>query len=300
MARTGRGAKDEWLTLHDAAGQLGVHYMTAYRYVRLGRLAAVRDDGRWWVRKRDVEAHGRAGSKSSPGRGRTAFGRQRERLLRRLVAGDEAGAWAVLESARATGAGARDLYVRLLAPVLRRIGDDWASGSIEVGDEHVATATAQRLLGRLSHELARRGRRRGTLVLGVVSGDRHGLPLALLAGVARAEGFDVVELGADTPSESFVRAARAADRLVAVGLSVAIPDHEDEVAATVAALRAAVDVPVLVGGPAIDEAGAARLGADGWAPDAATAMDVLERLAVDGARAHRPAGGIEPGGAPRG
>ncbi|HEX6310849.1 MAG TPA: B12-binding domain-containing protein [Acidimicrobiia bacterium] len=279
MARTRtRSRGDEWLTLQEAARRLGVHYMTAYRYVRIGRLPAVSEEGRWWVRASDVEAHGRPGPESAPGRGRTASGRQRERLLRRLVAGDEAGAWAVLESARAAGAGARDLYVRLLAPVLHRIGDQWASGAIDVGDEHVATATTERLLGRLSQELARRGRRRGTLVLGVVPGDRHGLPLALLAGVARAEGYDVVELGADTPVESLVRAARAADRLVAVGVSAATPGHEEEAAAAITALRAAVDVPVLVGGPAIDEAGARRLGADGWAPDAAAAMDLVGEL----------------------
>ena len=273
---------DDRVTLHDAAERLGVHYMTAYRYVRMGRLDAVQEDGRWWVRQRDIDGFARRSPAAEAGRGRTSFGRQRERLQRRLLAGDEAGAWAVLETARAAGARGRDVYVQLLAPVMRKIGDDWSEGAIEVADEHLATVTVQRLLGRLSQQLGPRGRRRGTLVLGVVPGDTHALPVGLLAGVARAEGYDVLDLGADTPVESFAHMVRGADRLLAVGVSASTPGREQQLADVVAAVRKETDVPVLVGGHAVDEQLAAKVGADGWAPDAALAMTRLTELLATG------------------
>ncbi len=47
---------DELITLNEAADRLGVHYMTAYRYVRTGRLHGVKDGTEWRVRASDVEA----------------------------------------------------------------------------------------------------------------------------------------------------------------------------------------------------------------------------------------------------
>ena len=46
----------ETLSLHEAAAELGVHYMTAYRYVRLGMLPAHREGRSWRVLRTDLEA----------------------------------------------------------------------------------------------------------------------------------------------------------------------------------------------------------------------------------------------------
>ncbi len=47
--------RDEGLTLHEAAAELGVHYMTAYRYVRLGQLDAVKRSGTWRVSRAELD-----------------------------------------------------------------------------------------------------------------------------------------------------------------------------------------------------------------------------------------------------
>ena len=65
--------------------------------------------------------------------------------------------------------------------------------------------------------------------------------------------FTVVDLGADTPPESFARAARDAHRLHAVCLGASAPDLDEAISATIGAVKAAgVTVPVLVGGGAVD------------------------------------------------
>ena len=274
----------EAMTLQAAADALGVHYMTAYRYVRLGLLPATKVAGSWEVPHAEVD---RLLAERAPEQGaRPAGGRAVQpapwaaRLEARLRAGDERGSWGVVEGALSSGMEPPEVYVDLLVPALRGIGDAWAAGDIDVGVEHRASVIAMRLIGRLGPRFNRRGQTRGSVVLGAPAGDRHGLPSALLADLVRGIGFTVADLGADTPLDSYVRAAEAAERLVAVAVGVTTPENDGEVRKLADALhRALPGVPVLIGGAAVrDDAHARELGADGWAPDGPAALALLEQV----------------------
>jgi excisionase family DNA binding protein len=268
------GAVAETISLKEAASRLDVHYMTAYRYVRNGRLPAHKVGDMWRVDPADLGAlrptSGRAPAKrGSPDRGET-----RNRLEGRMLAGDEAGAWSIMEAAGAAGASPEDILTALLAPVMDHIGKAWSSGDLSIADEHRATAVAQRLVARLGPSFVRPGRRRGTVVLGSVAGDSHALPSAILSDLLRGEMFEVLDLGPNTPAESFVATAASADRLHAIGVCVSDSALLDSIPAFVRAVRAGVPgVPIYVGGGAIEsEAGATAVGSDGFA---ATTTDVV-------------------------
>jgi excisionase family DNA binding protein len=272
------------LTLHEAADRLGVHYMTVYRWVRTGRLPATRIGAEWRVDPADVEAMRRR--PAAAGRDRGSRGRPRsraaaaQRLRQRLIAGDEAGAWAVLEELMAAGASPTDVYVDVITPALAAVGAGWADGEVSVADEHRASVVVARLLGRMGPHFARPGRKRGTVVIGAPAGEAHSLPGSLLADVLRGAGFAVVDLGANTPAESFVEASRDEPRLVAVLVGAFNAESTEVLRTTVAALHAAGIAPVLVGGSVVSDAeDAARLGADGWTgEDARTALATVEEL----------------------
>src|SRR5829696_2391573 len=149
------------LTLQEAADRLGVHYMTVYRWVRTGRLPATKQGASWAVREADLDEV--TEPTRAPRQGRVDHA---DRLARRLAAGDEPGAMAVAEAALAGGMDPEDLYLDVLAVAMARIGDRWATGEVTVAQEHQATAIMLRLLGRLGRNFARRGRSRGTVVLG--------------------------------------------------------------------------------------------------------------------------------------
>jgi excisionase family DNA binding protein len=269
------------LSLREAAERLGVHYMTAYRYVRTGQLPGRRVHGEWRIARRDLDAFTRSSTTTRRAkRGAPRWTEHARRLRARLVGGDEPGAWQVLERALVNGAEPPDLYVRVLAPALREVGDAWAEGRLSIEDEHRASAVATRVVGRLGPQFARTGRRRGTVLLGAAPGDTHSLPAALLADVLRGERYEVVELGASTPVESFVSAATTIDSVVAIGISASTDDARARAADVIRALRrASVDVPVLLGGPAVtDGETARRAGADGWAPDALSAAARVDEL----------------------
>jgi MerR family transcriptional regulator, light-induced transcriptional regulator len=272
------GSEDA-LSLQEAADRLGVHYMTAYRYVRLGLLPATKEGSSWRVATADLERFSGPEGLASKGRGRQDPAPWADRLERRLVAGDEVGAWGIVEASLSAGAKPQAIYLEVLAPAMTAIGEAWAVGEVDVSVEHRASAIVLRLVGRLGPRFARRGVSRGSVVLAAPQGDSHGLPVALAADLVRGAGFDAEDLGADLPDESLVAAACRTQRLVAVALAATTPDNRSSVRRAVRLLREAVGVPVLVGGGAVpDEATARRLGADGWGRDGAALVDLLDAL----------------------
>lgn len=269
------------LTLPEVAELLGVHYMTAYRYVRTGRLAATKSGSTWMVDPAAVEAF-RSGETEPATRqtGGASLPRTAKRLEARLLAGDRAGALEVVDEALAGGATLSQVEVDLIATALRSIGTRWHEGELSVGDEHRATVVAQHVLAVVSSRFARRGRRRGTVVIGAAPGDDHQIPVTIAADHLRAAGYEVVDFGVDTPPEAFAEAA-ASSTPVAVVVGATMPDRLPAVRRVVRAVRAAAfAVPVLVGGAAIGSEQVARsLGADGWTgPDAPALVTSVDEV----------------------
>lgn len=265
------------LSLHEVAERLDVHYMTAYRYVRLGILPARREGRSWRILTSDLEAYM---ERDEP---RTARGEAdwADRFLNRILAADEAGAWGVLEAAFSSGMAIPEAYSELLSPAMHRIGELWAIGEIDVATEHAASEVVARLIARLGPRMARRGVRRGTVVLGSTATELHSLPLAMVADMLRAAQFEAIDLGAYLPPDSFASYVERNDDVVAVGIGVTTSGQEEQIADTLAALRAVTDAPVILGGGGIDEATAISLGADGWAHPAGDAVEVIEKLLAD-------------------
>ena len=200
------------LSLHEAADLLGVHYMTIYRRVRLGILPARKIGGTWLVDPADLER-----ATTTPDRGRRRRGGShprvsiwQERLQARMLGGDVAGSWQVIEAAMASGFEPGEIYVRLLAPSLHAIGASWRSGRVSIDQEHLASSVATTLIGRLGPRFVHPGRKKGVVIVAMPPGERHGLGVAMLADILADAGYGVLNLGPDTPTASLVAAMRDA------------------------------------------------------------------------------------------
>ena len=220
------------LTLQEAALQLGLHYMTVYRYVRTGKLPATQDGMVWRVRASDVKALKKKPQRRGRGLGLALKppAAPEQALEARLLAGDSAGAWWLVEQRLGGGLDPSGVLTTLVSPALRSIGDRWADGELSVAEEHRATAIAQRIIGRLGLQFGRPGRSRGTVILAAPAGDLHTLPVAIVADLLRWRGFDVSELGANTPPDALAHAVDQADRLMAVGIASTTTGQDAEVA----------------------------------------------------------------------
>lgn len=268
------------ISLRAAAEHLGLHYMTVYRYVRTGRLAATKQGGQWFVDPLDLEA---LVNSDEPDRSEGVRTRAARQLEDRLLVADEAGAWSVVSHALTSGAEPAEIHLRMLIPAMQSIGQRWAQGEIAVFDEHQATVVASRITARLGPRFHRRGTVRGHVVVGLVSGDLHALTTAIIADLLRDRRFEVTDLGADTPAESFleVMEAESLDHpLAGVVISCTTNATFEQAKETIAAIRARrPNAPVALGGagvPSRVEAEAA--GATIWADDVEGLLDQFEEL----------------------
>jgi excisionase family DNA binding protein len=260
---------DGVLTLQEVADELGVHYMTAYRYVRLGVLDATKSGGVWQVQRSTLDRF-RAGTGEAAGGASRPRGRRAPwstRLESRLVAGDAPGAWSVVEAAMAAGAELDEIYLEVLTPAMVSIGERWAAGELDISIEHRATGIAMRIVGRIGPRFNRRGRARGVVALGAPAGAFHALPIAMLGDMLRLRGWEVSDFGVDVPSASIAHVVRETSDLLAVGLSAMSSDNLGSLADACAAARAVdPEVLLIVGGHAVHGDDHAReLGADAYA-----------------------------------
>jgi len=116
------------------------------------------------------------------------------------------------------------------------------------------------------------------IALGTVKGDLHDIGKNLVAMMLQGAGFNVVDLGIDVPPEKFVEAAKNHGCQL-VGLSALLTTTMPQMKNVVEALKeAGVDAKVIIGGAPVTQNYADEIGADGYAPDAATAVDVCKRL----------------------
>jgi len=271
------------MNLKQVARRLGVHYTTAYRWVRTHQLEADRTATGWEVSEAQLRRFEASRRSTQPGRRpRVEWA---DRLRPALERGDEVAAWRVLEDALRSGMEPEACYLDVLVEALRSLPADG-----DHVDGFLAATVAGRIVARLGARLRRPGRTRGTVVVAAPLGERHALSTSILADLVRLRGVACTELGVDVPPEVTVAAARSARGLRLVALGVSGADHLSSVTETIERLRAELpDVVVLVGGQGVLNDDVAELvGADRWAADLREAVAVVDEF-VEATRPRRRA-----------
>jgi methylmalonyl-CoA mutase cobalamin-binding domain/chain len=202
--------------------------------------------------------------------------------LEALLRGDrQTASRLVLESVQ-TGVGIQSLYTQVFQRSQREIGRLWQTNQISVAQEHFCTAATQMIMSQLYPYIFTGERRNRRMVMACVGGELHEIGARMVADFFEMDGWDTYFLGANMPPESIVRivAERQADLLA---LSTTMTFHVSHVTEIIAALRASGASPrtrVLVGGYPFNLSPDlwVRVGADGYAPDAETAILEAERM----------------------
>lgn len=134
-----------------------------------------------------------------------------------------------------------------LLPALQRLGAAWSEGRITVAEEHFVSAAVMRRLAAV-FDATPRPETGPRVLVGLGPGARHELGILAFAITAMRSGLDIVYLGADVPTDSWLAAVREAPP-VAVVLSAPLLEDLVGVRAVTTALREQFpDLPVLVGG----------------------------------------------------
>ena len=121
---------------------------------------------------------------------------------------------------------------------------------------------------------------KGKVVIGTVKGDLHDIGKNIVAMMLKGAGFDVVDLGADVSKEKFLEFVKN-ERADILGMSALLTTTMIYMKETIETLKNAglrQDVKVIIGGAPVTESYAAQIDADGYASDAASAVDLSKKL----------------------
>lgn len=206
-----------------------------------------------------------------------------DHFLALALAGDAAAATHQVAAALDRGMAPDELFDTVLAPALREVGDQWASGRLTVAQEHAASEVIRDLVAVVGAPRAdARGEAR-VVVAAAVSGERHIIGLQMIASLLRMRGYRVHFLGADVDPDFLVDAVLRHDPDVVL-LSATLDEHLAATERAIAAVRhAGLRLPpaIVVGGQ-ITERHAARLAPIGavvvTAQEPGAAVDQVQRL----------------------
>ncbi|HPW17627.1 MAG TPA: cobalamin-dependent protein [Candidatus Aminicenantes bacterium] len=196
-----------------------------------------------------------------------------------LIAGKKAEVESLVDGALAGGVAAARILDEGLIPGMERLGEQFKRNEVFIPEVLVAARAMQAGLAKLEPHLAKAGvKPRGIVVIGTVKGDLHDIGKNLVAMMLRGNGFKIVDLGVDVAPEKYLDAARASGA-GAIALSALLTTTMVQMKNVVEAVKkAGLAVPVVVGGAPVTRDYADRIGADGFAPDAASAVEEIGRI----------------------
>lgn len=118
----------------------------------------------------------------------------------------------------------------------------------------------------------------GKALVGTVQGDLHDIGKNLVAMMLKGAGFEVIDLGVDSSPEKFVAKAKESNPQI-IGLSALLTTTMPAMEKTIRAIKdAGLSAKTMIGGAPVTQAYADKIGADGYAPDAASAVDLAKSL----------------------
>ncbi len=187
----------------------------------------------------------------------------------------------IVQTAVGHGENVVDLLLNSMIPAMKEIGERFARNEVYVPEMLISARAMNAGLKILEPLLAKQGHKPlGRVAIGTVKGDLHDIGKNLVGMLMEGAGFQVIDLGIDVPSEKFVEAVKSQKPNV-IGLSALLTTTMPKMKEVVESLVEAgirKTVKVMVGGAPVTEKFARDIGADGYAPDAASAVEKAREL----------------------
>ncbi len=186
------------------------------------------------------------------------------------------------EEALALGLKPMDILEDGLIRGMRVVGEDFRHNRIFVPEVLLAARAMKAGMAILRPLLVERkggGADSKVLVFGTVKGDLHDIGKNLVGMMAEGAGFTIVDLGTDTSADRFIEAVRT-HKAELIGMSALLTTTMIYMRTVVQAFKAAGlgHVKICVGGAPVSAEYAKEIGADGYAADAATAVELFKNL----------------------
>ena len=205
-----------------------------------------------------------------------------EGLSQAVIDGEEEDAERLVKQALEQGLDPLTCINEGLTKGIQRVGELFSNGEYFLPELIIGAEAMKKALGILEPAMVGDQSREvvGTVVLGTVEGDMHEIGKTLVGTMLTANGFRVIDLGVDLGAEKFIEAVKE-NKAEIVGASALLTTTMLQQKKLVEALDEAglrEKVKVMVGGAPVTETFASEIGADGYAEDAISAVNLAFRL----------------------
>jgi len=202
-------------------------------------------------------------------------------LASALERGDAPTVEKLTQQALDEGVGPKEILDGALIAGMQVVGKRFKDNEIYVPEVLIAARAMTSGMKVLEPQLVKAGVKPiGTIAVGTVRGDLHDIGKNLVGMMMRGNGFKVIDLGIDVTPEQFVETAKQ-EGVDLIGMSALLTTTMPSMKTTIEGLQkeGLLDkVKVMIGGAPVTQRYADEIGADGYAPDAGSAVDTAKAL----------------------
>jgi len=201
-------------------------------------------------------------------------------LLNAVAAGKRNDAARLTQELLNAGTPPQEILDNALVPGMALVGERFKRNEVFVPEMLIAARAMKEALKLLEPLLAKAGiKPKYTAIIGTVQGDLHDIGKNLVAMMWKGANINVIDLGANVAPEKYLAAAREHNAHI-VGLSALLTTTMPAMRATVKLFKDAnlSGTKVVIGGAPVTQEFANEIGADGYSPDAGSAVDLALRL----------------------
>ena len=200
-------------------------------------------------------------------------------LAQAIVKADQNQAVEITKQALNEGTPAKTVLDNGLIAGMDIVGTLFKNNEIYIPEVLIAARAMKSAMEILEPELVKAGVEPiGRFLIGTVQGDLHDIGKNLVAMMLKGAGFKVTDLGVDVPPQKFIEQAKATG-IQLVGMSTLLTTTMPAMEKTLKAIRDAdISAKVMIGGAPVTQGYADKIGADGYAADAASAVDTAKKL----------------------
>ncbi len=198
-------------------------------------------------------------------------------LTEAIIKGDQNASAEITRTALSEDMEAKKILNNGLIAGMDIIGVRFKNNEVYIPEVLIAARAMKMAMEILEPALAKAGVKPvGKFLIGTVQGDLHDIGKNLVAMMMKGAGFEVIDLGVDVAPEKFVEQAT---QVQLVGMSTLLTTTMPAMQKTINALKVAgVSAKIIVGGAPVTQDYADKIGANGYAADAASAVDVAKSL----------------------
>jgi len=197
-----------------------------------------------------------------------------------VLEGDAGGVQDAVQALLDAGAAANEVLQQGLINAMQEVGKRYEEGEYFVPEMLIAARAMQSGLALLKPHLADSGVvSSGKVAVGTVKGDLHDIGKNLVAMMLEGAGFEVVDLGTDVGPEKFMEVVR--NGVDVIGMSALLTttmNNMQDVIEAIDDMGMRDKVKIVIGGAPVTDDFAKQIGADGFAPDASSAVRMVKEL----------------------